>query len=128
MSINSFRSVFLELLSSCVVHILYFDDFLSTPQSLTPSQSVQKSPKWDMECCNLHLISQTLTPSPHCVCCIPAKPKNYYAKKKFLMNSQGTQAVSSGSINQRVKITSLFLCVKIFCFSIFTKLVSLVLL
>ena len=46
MRLNSFRSGFLELLSSCVVHILYFDDFDSTPHSLTPSQSIQKSSNW----------------------------------------------------------------------------------
>ena len=46
--INSFRSGFIEHLSSCVVHNLYFDDFHSTPQSLTPPK-VYKSPKWDRE-------------------------------------------------------------------------------
>ena len=68
MRINSVRSGLLEFLSSCVVHILYFDDFHSTPLSLTPSKSVQKSPKWDTKCCNWHLISQTHTPiSPLCL-------------------------------------------------------------
>ena len=33
MRINSLKSGILELLSSCVVHILYFNDFHSTPHS-----------------------------------------------------------------------------------------------
>ena len=93
MIINSFRSGFLELLSSCVDHILYFDDFHSTPHSLTPSQSVQQSPKWDT---NAEIVTLFPKPTPHLP--TPAKPKTYYAKKKsnsvsllfafLLMNSQ----------------------------------------
>ena len=75
----------LSPLSSRVVHFLYFDDFHSSPHSLTPSQSFQKSPKWDTESsaeiCTL--FPEPTPPSPHCICCIPAKPKTYYARKKF---------------------------------------------
>ena len=124
MRINSFRSGFLELLSSCEAHILYFDDFHSTSLSLTPSQSVQKSPKWDMKCCNRHLISQTHTSiSPLCLL-YSCKTKNLLCQKRnsnslslldlfAFLNSLEKQAVSPGSINQRVgvEIALLFLCV-----------------
>ena len=78
------------------------------------------------------------------ICCIPAKPKTYYAKRNsnslsllfafLLMNSLGKQAVSPGSINQCVEIALLFLCVyiksvllKISRYSFFTKWTSSVL-
>ena len=81
MRINSFRSGF--LLSSCVVHILYFDIFHSILHLLTPSKSVQKAPKWDTECCNWYLISQTHTPISPLRLLYSCKIKTYYAKKKF---------------------------------------------
>ena len=116
MRINSFRSGFLELLSSCVVHILYFDDFHSIPHSLTPFKSVQVTKMG-------HGMLQLAPyfPNPH-----PRLPTAYVVflqnqkhtmpKRNsnslsllfaFLsMNSLGKQAVSTGSINQCVEIAS----------------------
>ena len=84
MRINSVRSGFLDFLSSCVVHILYFDDFHSTPHSLTTSQSVQKSPKWDTECCNWHLISQTHTSHLPTVSVVFLQNQKHLCQKKFI--------------------------------------------
>ena len=61
-------------------------------------------------------------PSPLRLSYIPAKHKAYYAKEKFiilmftflLMNSLGKQAVSQGSIKQRVEMALSFLVVCFF--------------
>ena len=120
MRINSFRSGFLELFSGCVVHILYYDDLQSTPHSLTHSKCVQKSPKWNTECCNFGTLFPKPTPlSPHCVCCIlqnqkPTMPKrnsNSLSSLFAFLNSLGKEALRPGSINHSVETALLFLCV-----------------
>ena len=62
---------------------MYFDDFHSTPHSLTPSQSVQKLPKWDTECFNWHLISQTHTPISPLRLLYSCKTKNLLCQKEI---------------------------------------------
>ena len=85
--------------------------------SLTPSQSVQKSPKWDMECCNYYpnphpylstvsvvfLQNQKLT--------MPKRNSNSLSLLFAFLNGLGKQAVSPSSIKQRVEIALLFLYV-----------------
>ena len=128
MRTNTFRSGFLELLSSCVVHILYFDDFHSTPHS-PPPPPPPPPPKCTkvtkMGHRMLQLAPYFSNPHTHLPTAAvvflqnqkPTKPKRnsnslFLLFAFLLMNSPGKQAVlSPGSINQHVEIALLFLCV-----------------